>query len=301
MYPHIENLKRTPSFFLASATTWLRPAMLPGERLKTPPQSRDSHIAALGSESSIKAASLYGGKANCNAFQEQYQSVRCERSPDPAVFVPLTNAAKEGQSRENQLTMDTASQGLLQPEALPAQLTERHIGRGPKKRTGASKYDLVKVRSGFWVLVADACALACFRFSDDLPGCTALWVSNGSMETHNCFCMQVKVWLGEQLQHHYILSRFLICRMLTVTRIPLAKVKHSPASCTPRFKFEGMHAHIACGQLLTKATFCQTFCYVVAGHKDRPRVEEAAGGQQQAGYHTGEVGEGITSWLQSVQ
>ncbi|GFH11026.1 uncharacterized protein HaLaN_06454, partial [Haematococcus lacustris] len=35
--------------------------------------------------------------------------------------------------------------------------------------------------------------------------------------------IKVKVWLGEQLEHHYILSRFLICRILTVTRIPHAK------------------------------------------------------------------------------
>jgi hypothetical protein len=35
---------------------------------------------------------------------------------------------------------------------------------------------------------------------------------------------QVKVWLGEDLDHYYILSRFLICRMLTVTRIPYIKV-----------------------------------------------------------------------------
>jgi hypothetical protein len=37
-------------------------------------------------------------------------------------------------------------------------------------------------------------------------------------------CTQVKVWLGENLDHYYILSRFLICRMLTVTRIPYIKV-----------------------------------------------------------------------------
>ncbi|KAJ9526783.1 hypothetical protein QJQ45_017477 [Haematococcus lacustris] len=35
--------------------------------------------------------------------------------------------------------------------------------------------------------------------------------------------IKVNVWLGEQLEHHYILSRFLICRILTVTRIPHAK------------------------------------------------------------------------------
>jgi hypothetical protein len=34
---------------------------------------------------------------------------------------------------------------------------------------------------------------------------------------------QVKVWLGENQSHHYVLSRFLISRMLTVTKIPYIK------------------------------------------------------------------------------
>jgi hypothetical protein len=34
---------------------------------------------------------------------------------------------------------------------------------------------------------------------------------------------QVKVWLGDNLDHYYVLSRFLICRMLTVTKIPYIK------------------------------------------------------------------------------
>ncbi|GBF91278.1 2-phosphoglycerate kinase [Raphidocelis subcapitata] len=49
--------------------------------------------------------------------------------------------------------------------------------RGPKKRTGTSKYDFVKV----------------------------------------------KVWLGDNMDHYYVLSRFLVCRMLTVTMIPVVK------------------------------------------------------------------------------
>ena len=36
---------------------------------------------------------------------------------------------------------------------------------------------------------------------------------------------QVKVWVGENLVHYYILSRFLISRMLTVTKIPQMKVQ----------------------------------------------------------------------------
>ena len=35
---------------------------------------------------------------------------------------------------------------------------------------------------------------------------------------------QVKVWVGENLVHYYVLSRFLISRMLTVTKIPQMKV-----------------------------------------------------------------------------
>lgn len=35
---------------------------------------------------------------------------------------------------------------------------------------------------------------------------------------------QVKVWLGDTMEHHYILSRFLISRMLTVARVPITKV-----------------------------------------------------------------------------
>lgn len=34
--------------------------------------------------------------------------------------------------------------------------------------------------------------------------------------------VQVRVWLGG---HHYILSRYLISRMLTMTRIPTSKVR----------------------------------------------------------------------------
>ena len=41
--------------------------------------------------------------------------------------------------------------------------------------------------------------------------------------------MQVKVWLGDEEhaggKHYYIMSRYLICRMLTVTKIPQMKVR----------------------------------------------------------------------------
>lgn len=40
--------------------------------------------------------------------------------------------------------------------------------------------------------------------------------------------VKIKVWLGENHQHYYILSRFLISRMLSVTRVPQHKVGLSP-------------------------------------------------------------------------
>ena len=41
--------------------------------------------------------------------------------------------------------------------------------------------------------------------------------------------LQVKVWLGEGMSHYYVLSRFLISRMLTVTKIPYMKA--GPRTC----------------------------------------------------------------------
>jgi hypothetical protein len=36
--------------------------------------------------------------------------------------------------------------------------------------------------------------------------------------------VKVKVWLGENLEHYYILSRFLISRLLTMIKLPQQKV-----------------------------------------------------------------------------
>ena len=47
-------------------------------------------------------------------------------------------------------------------------------------------------------------------------------------------CFQVKVWVGENLVHYYVLSRFLISRMLTVTKIPQMKVTSSSKPCHHR-------------------------------------------------------------------
>ena len=35
----------------------------------------------------------------------------------------------------------------------------------------------------------------------------------------------MKVWVGENLAHYYVLSRFLISRMLTVTKVPQMKAR----------------------------------------------------------------------------
>lgn len=34
-----------------------------------------------------------------------------------------------------------------------------------------------------------------------------------------CDVLQVKVWLGDNADHYYVLSRFLLSRMLTVTKV----------------------------------------------------------------------------------
>jgi hypothetical protein len=36
--------------------------------------------------------------------------------------------------------------------------------------------------------------------------------------------VKIRVWLGPNREHHYVLSRYLISRMLTVTRVPQEKV-----------------------------------------------------------------------------
>lgn len=76
--------------------------------------------------------------------------------------------------------------------------------RGPKKRTGTSKYDFLKVVHSMITLRG-----------------SRSYYSRLIMPT---VALQVKVWLGDNMDHYYILSRFLICRMLTVTKIPYIKV-----------------------------------------------------------------------------
>jgi hypothetical protein len=37
--------------------------------------------------------------------------------------------------------------------------------------------------------------------------------------------IKIRVWLGQHQEHYYVLSRFLISRMLTVTKLPQDKVR----------------------------------------------------------------------------
>lgn len=43
--------------------------------------------------------------------------------------------------------------------------------------------------------------------------------------------MQVKIWVEPECAQHYVLSRFLLSRMLTVTCVPSDKVRCTPPCC----------------------------------------------------------------------
>ncbi|KAL6648975.1 hypothetical protein ACP70R_013199 [Stipagrostis hirtigluma subsp. patula] len=78
------------------------------------------------------------------------------------------------------------------------QTTETAAALPPPNRAASSKYDFVKVTS----LPLPP------RPPDIFSALTRMVID------------QVKVWLGDNADHHYVLSRFLLCRMLTVTKIP---------------------------------------------------------------------------------
>lgn len=85
-------------------------------------------------------------------------------------------------------------------------------------------------------------------------------------------CFQVKVWVGENLVHYYILSRFLISRMLTVTKIPQMKVGkcralrsklrlHTTHRCrTP------LHSYLQCLVSMATETLLATWCRQSRSH-----------------------------------
>jgi hypothetical protein len=93
-----------------------------------------------------------------------------------------------------------------------------------KKRPQTSKYDFVKVTSGAHNQQAGVQPAG----SSPAAG-PATCPSTCPPPTHppppaRHPTPQVKVWLGEALDRHYVLSRVLISRMLTVTKIPYVKV-----------------------------------------------------------------------------
>jgi hypothetical protein len=78
------------------------------------------------------------------------------------------------------------------------------------------------------------------------------------------YLLQVKVWLGEDLDHYYILSRFLICRMLTVTRIPYIKVCTRVGAVTKAMAAAEViiyvHVQLCCIRLCNKAMLWPEAC-----------------------------------------
>ncbi len=74
--------------------------------------------------------------------------------------------------------------------------------------------------------------------------------------------LQVKVWLGENQDHYYVLSRFLISRMLTVTKVPMNKVRSGPGVKTPP------------GRSMRHLTLTDTS---VAGYQDKLGGQEVPG------------------------
>ena len=81
-----------------------------------------------------------------------------------------------------------------------------------KPRHSASKYDFVKVSLAYGLLFSARCQ----HYAANVDG--------NRHEMKPLVGAQVKVWVGENLVHYYVLSRFLISRMLTVTKIPQMKV-----------------------------------------------------------------------------
>jgi hypothetical protein len=54
----------------------------------------------------------------------------------------------------------------------------------------------------------------------DLPDAAATFPSRNATSKYDF--VKVKVWLGENAHHYYVLSRFLLSRMLTVTKVSLS-------------------------------------------------------------------------------
>ena len=120
------------------------------------------------------------------------------------------------------------------------------------RRHSASKYDFVKVGHSLQASCLRGLVgkkLFCLPSSPDLPLPGA----------------KVKVWLGENQDHYYVLSRFLISRMLTVTMIPYLKVWRVP------LVFHARNASFLC---IFKEWVLSS------GRQDSTRSQEVSSGQQ---------------------
>lgn len=85
-------------------------------------------------------------------------------------------------------------------------------------RKAASKYDFVKVRDRKHTPASVKCHRLPAVASGDATDAKPAGVTCPAHATS-----QVKVWLGEEGSHYYVLSRFLVSRSLTVTKIPHLK------------------------------------------------------------------------------
>jgi hypothetical protein len=68
------------------------------------------------------------------------------------------------------------------------------------------------------------------------------------------------VWVGENLAHYYVLSRFLISRMLTVTKVPQMKarspVESAPTELLKRSYSPPCNIHGCCAALQSRLRSC---------------------------------------------
>ncbi|PKU79376.1 hypothetical protein MA16_Dca000721 [Dendrobium catenatum] len=76
--------------------------------------------------------------------------------------------------------------------------------------------------------------------------------------------VKVKVWLGDNADHYYVLSRFLLSRMLTVTKIP-NHVAIKIALELKKLLIDNSLLDVLCSSLLTKSEFA---CFVIASPVD---------------------------------
>lgn len=85
-------------------------------------------------------------------------------------------------------------------------VASNHSARRFSTRNASSKYDFVKVYIR---------AVAAILFHTHI-----YFLFNSVLVLLACLLLfQVKVWLGDNADHYYVLSRFLLSRMLTVTKV----------------------------------------------------------------------------------